>query len=194
MEVILREDFMSLGYVGDVVKVRRGYARNYLLPRGIAIEASSANNRALKHQLQGIMSKRMKRKAEAEQFGSVLSQIIVEFTLKLGAQGKSYGAITTRDVEAALKALGYEVDRRQIRLTDTIKAVGLHKAEVKLHSEVTVPVQLKVMAAQPVSPVESAAEGGTADEAKKGRAKRKTRKAESGEEGGAAEGAEPAAE
>lgn len=170
MEVILREDCLPLGYVGDTVRVKRGYARNYLLPRGLAVEASSTNSRALKHQLAGIMSKRVKKKAEAEQFGAVLSQIIVEFTLKMGAQGKSFGSVTTRDIEASLKGLGYEVDRRQIKLVEAIKGAGLHKAEVRLHSEVSVPLQIKVIAAQPV-----AAEG--AEIAEKGRGKKKSRKA-----------------
>lgn len=180
MEVILREDCLPLGYVGDTVRVKRGYARNYLLPRGLAVEASSTNSRALKHQLAGIMSKRLKKKAEAEQFGAVLSQIIVEFTLKMGAQGKSFGSVTTRDIEASLKGLGYNVDRRQIKLVEAIKGAGLHKAEVRLHSEVSVPLQIKVIAAQPV-----AAEG--AESAEKGRGKKKSRKAAAETEVGGSE-------
>lgn len=160
MEVILREDFLPLGYVGDTVKVKRGFARNFLIPRGVAIESSSQNERALKHKLSAIVAKRIKKKAEAEAFGNTLSQIIVEFTLKMGAGGKSFGAITARDVEGALKNLGYTVDRRQIRLVEVIKTPGQHKAEVKLHSEVTVPLQIKVIAAQIVAaPAEGAAKG-----------------------------------
>jgi large subunit ribosomal protein L9 len=149
MEVILREDYISLGYIGDTVRVRRGFARNYLIPRGIAVEASSQNERALTHKLGSIMAKRIKKKAEAEAFGKVLEQVTVEFTLKVGAKGKSFGSVTTRDIEASLKALGYEIDRRQIRLAETIKGPGVYKVEVKLHSEVTVAVQVKVIAAQP---------------------------------------------
>jgi large subunit ribosomal protein L9 len=160
MEVILREDFLPLGYVGDTVNVKRGFARNFLIPRGVAIESSSQNERALKHKLSAIVAKRIKKKAEAEAFGNTLSQIIVEFTLKMGAGGKSFGAITARDVEGALKNLGYTVDRRQIRLVDVIKTPGQHKAEVKLHSEVTVPLQIKVIAAQIVAaPAEGASKG-----------------------------------
>jgi hypothetical protein len=105
----------------------------------------------------------------------VLSQIIVEFTLKMGVQGKSFGSVTTRDIEASLKGLGYNVDRRQIKLVDAIKGAGLHKAEVRLHSEVSVPLQIKVIAAQPVA----AAEG--AEGAEKGRGKKKSRKAAAAE-------------
>jgi len=177
MEVILREDFLPLGYVGDTVKVKRGFARNFLIPRGVAIESSSQNERALKHKLSAIVAKRVKKKAEAEAFGNTLSQIIVEFTLKMGAGGKSFGAITARDVEGALKNLGYGVDRRQIRLLEVIKTPGQHKAEVKLHSEVIVSLQIKVIAAQIVTPpVEGAAKG----KGKKGSKK----KSEEGEEEG----------
>ena len=179
MEVILREDFLPLGYVGDTVKVKRGYARNFLIPRGVAIESSAQNDRALKHKLGAIVAKRIKKKAEAEQFGNILQQIIVEFTIKVGASGKSFGAITAKDIESTLKTLGYSVDRRQIRLVDAIKSVGMHKAEVKLHSEVTVPVQIKVLAAPQAAPVEGAA---------KGKGKRGAKKKDSDE--GAEEGSE----
>ena len=179
MEVILREDFLPLGYVGDTVKVKRGYARNFLIPRGVAIESSSQNERALKHKLSAIVAKRIKKKAEAEAFGNTLSQIIVEFTLKMGAGGKSFGSITARDVEGALKNLGYTVDRRQIRLLEVIKTPGQHKAEVKLHSEVNVPLQIKVIAAQIVAPpAEAAAKG----KGKKGAKKRSEEVSEEGVE------------
>jgi len=179
MEVILREDFLPLGYVGDTVKVKRGYARNFLIPRGVAIESSAQNDRALNHKRGAIVAKRIKKKAEAEQFGNILQQIIVEFTLKVGASGKSFGAITAKDIESSLKALGYTVDRRQIRLVDAIKSVGMHKAEVKLHSEVTVSVQIKVLAAPQAAPVEGAA---------KAKGKRGAKKKDSEE--GADEGSE----
>jgi large subunit ribosomal protein L9 len=184
MEVILREDYISLGYIGDTVRVSRGFARNFLLPRGIAVEASSENEKALKHKLGAIMAKRIKKKAEAEAYGKVLEQVTVEFTLKIGAKGKSFGSITTRDIETSLKALGYEIDRRQIRLAETIKGPGVYKVEVKLHSEVAVSVQVKVIAAQaPVS----------ASGSEKGK-KKGGRKAVDAEEGAEGEESESAAE
>jgi large subunit ribosomal protein L9 len=148
-----------LGYIGDTVKVRRGFARNFLIPRGIAVEASSGNERQLKHKLSAIVAKRVKKKAEAEAFAKVLGQVTVEFTIKVGAKGKSFGAVTSRDVEASLKALGYAVDRRQIRINETIKGPGVYTADVKLHSEVTVPVQVKVIAAQAPVAAEGAEKG-----------------------------------
>jgi large subunit ribosomal protein L9 len=183
MEVILREDFLSLGYVGDTVRVKRGFARNYLIPRGIAVESSTTNEKVLKHKLAAIVSKRIKKKAEAEQFAKILEQVIVEFTLKVGAKGKSFGSVTAKDVEASLKALGYEVDRRQIRVIDAIRGPGAHKVEVKLHSEVVVPVQVKVIAAQVAAP--AAAEG--EESGKKRKSRKKAESAEGGEEA-AAEG------
>ncbi len=186
MEVILREDYLSLGYVGDTVRVRRGYARNFLIPRGIAVESSASNDRVLKHKLSAIVAKRLKKKAEAEQFGKILEQVIVELTLKIGAKGKSFGSVTTKDIEAALKALGYEVDRRQIRIPDAIRAAGAHKVEVKLHSEVAVPLQVKVIAQQ-AAPV--AASEGEAD----AKGKRKSRK-KAAAEGQADEGDQSASE
>jgi len=181
MEVILREDYLQLGYVGDTVRVKRGFARNFLIPRGLAVEASKHNDRVLKHKLAAILSKRIKRKAEADQFGAILQQVTVEFTLKIGQQGKSYGAVTTRDIETSLKALGYSVDRRQIRVIDPIRGVGLHKVEVKLHSEVTVPLQIKVMAA--LAPVAaSPEEGSDAPKGKKGRKKQASAEVEAATE------------
>jgi large subunit ribosomal protein L9 len=175
MEVILREDFISLGYIGDKVKVRRGFARNFLIPRGLAVEASSANERALQHKLGAIVAKRLKKRAEAEAFGQVLQQVTVELTLKVGGQGKSFGSITAKDIEEALKGLGYAVDRRQIRLAEVIKGVGQYKVDVRLHSEVVIPVQLKVLAAQVVAPV--------SDE-DRGKGRKKAKKAKGAEEEG----------
>jgi large subunit ribosomal protein L9 len=161
MEVILREDYISLGYTGDTVKVRRGFARNFLIPRGIAVEATSGNESQLKHKLSAIVAKRIKKKAEAEAYAKVLGQVTVEFSIKVGSKGKSFGAITSRDVEASLKALGYTVDRRQIRINETIKGPGVYAVDVKLHSEVTVPVQVKVIAIQPpAAPADGAADKG----------------------------------
>lgn len=188
MEVILKEDYISLGYIGDTVRVRRGFARNFLIPRGIAVEASSGNERELKHKLSGIIAKRIKKKAEAEAFAKVLGQVTVEFTLKMGVKGKSFGSVTSRDIESSLKALGYEVDRRQIRISETIKGPGVYTVDVKLHSEVIVPVNVKVIAAQPVAT--PAAEG---EEGKgKKRSRKKSAKQAEGDTEAASESADQA--
>lgn len=144
MDVILQENYPSLGYVGDRVNVKGGFARNFLIPRGIAVEASSRNERVLKHRLQHIMAKRIRLKAEAEALGKQLADSSLEFTLKMSDSGKSFGSVTSRDVETALKAKGFEIDRKQIRLTETLRKAGDFKVSVKLHSEVTIAIPVRV--------------------------------------------------
>jgi large subunit ribosomal protein L9 len=149
MEIILQQDFISLGYVGDRVNVKPGYARNHLIPRGIAVEVSSANASALRHRLAAINAKRLKLKAEAEVYSKRLAEHILEFTLKFGAGGKSFGSITARDVEQALAERQITLDRRQIRLPEPIKTAGEHKVDIKLHSEVTTQITVRVIADRP---------------------------------------------
>ncbi|MFM1846773.1 MAG: ribosomal protein [Pseudomonadota bacterium] len=169
MNVILQSDFPSLGYVGDLVAVKPGYARNYLIPRGIAVEASSTNARLLKHRMDGINAKKMKLKVEAEALAQRLGVVTLDFTIKMGSGGRSFGAITVKDVDAALKTKGFELDKKQIKLLEPFKKPGEYKVNVKLHSEVTAFVNTKVVAE--VSEKKAAEEG----EAKP----KKSRKAES---------------
>lgn len=149
MEVILQENYPSLGYVGDRVKVRRGFARNYLLPRGIAVEAGSSNARLLSHKLSGINAKKAKLKAEAEQLAASLSQVSLDFVMKLGTQGKSFGAVTLRDIEIQLEQKSFKLERKQLRLSEAIKAPGSYILHVKLHSEVSLDLPIKVTAEKP---------------------------------------------
>jgi len=146
MEVILREDFPALGYVGDRVKVRPGYARNFLLPRGIALEISRRNTKMMDHLLSGIAAKRKKLKRLAEEQGGEVAKIVLEFALRIGKRGKSFGSITARDIEHQLSAKGFACDRKRIRLPEPIKRAGEFKVELHLHSEVTVPIMVVVKA------------------------------------------------
>jgi large subunit ribosomal protein L9 len=150
VEVILREDFPSLGYVGDKVSVRAGYARNFLLPRGVAVEAFSHNQRQMQHQMAGIMSRRARLKAQAEELGRRLEATELAFTVKVGSQGKLFGSITAKDIEAQLREKGFAVDRKQIKITDQLKKSGSYKVQVKLHAEVTVNVTVKIESDGPV--------------------------------------------
>jgi large subunit ribosomal protein L9 len=149
VEVILKQKIEGLGAEADVVKVKRGFARNFLLPQDRAFEATKAN---LRH-VNRLKEVRAKREAdeivEAENAAGKLKKLRLSIVLSLGQGGKSFGSVTSRDVEASLKALGYEIDRRQIRISETIKAPGVYTVEIKLHSEVIVPVSVKVIAAQP---------------------------------------------
>jgi large subunit ribosomal protein L9 len=176
MDVILQQNFASLGFLGDRVAVKRGYARNYLLPRGIAVEASSSNARQLKHRLNGINAKRLRMKGEAEKLGEQLKAVPLEFTLKLGGQGKSFGAVTSKDIELVLKQAGFELDRRQIRLAEAIKSGGHFEVHVRLHSEVTISLPVTVKAEVAAAAVEADLdEAGAKRERRKGGRGRKAK-------------------
>lgn len=152
MEVILQQDYPALGYVGDVVKVRSGYARNFLIPRGVALELSSRNAKLLTHKMAGVQAKRTKLKAQAEEVATRLKEVKLEFTLIFGQAGKAFGAVSARDIELDLNSKGFTFERRQIRLAQAIKSAGTFKIEVKLHSEVVVPLEVKVQVQKAVSP------------------------------------------
>jgi len=179
MEVILKQDYPSLGYVGDKVNVRRGYARNFLIPRGLAVEIGSRNARTLKHLVAGVEAHKAKLKSTAEELAKRLGELKLEFTLKLGAVGKSFGSISLRDVELALEAQGHKLDRRQLKLSEQIKSGGNFNLIVKLHSEVSVNIPIHVSAERAAAPAtEEGEEGPRRKRGGKGRGK----KAEAGEE------------
>lgn len=146
MEVILRENYPSLGYVGDIVDVRRGYARNFLLPKGIALELTKRNAKALNHQLAAINAKRAKIKAEAEVRAKTLEGLTLEFPLKTGKDGRLFGSVTAREIERMMAEKGIVVDKKQIKLNEPIKKAGTKEISVKLHSEVAVTVKIVVIA------------------------------------------------
>lgn len=146
MEIILAKDYPSLGFVGDSIKVKSGYARNYLIPEGIAVEASSRNASELKHRLSGILAVKKALKAEAQAKAEDLKKLDVSVLLKIGEGGKSFGSIGTKDIEAILVEKGLEVSRRQIQLQDPIRTVGEFPIQIKLHSEVIGEIILKVVA------------------------------------------------
>lgn len=174
MDVILREDFPSLGYIGDRVKVKPGYARNFLIPRGVAIEASSRNAKLLNHKLSGIMAKRIKLKAEAEAAAAEMQKLTLEFTLKFGEKGRSFGAVTPRDIEQAFEKLGHKIDRRRIRIEEQLKTAGSYTVGVRLHAEVIAKVPVVIRAEQPVvAKAEESTEEGTKKATAKKRAPRK---------------------
>lgn len=144
MDIVLQEDYPQLGYVGDRVSVKNGFARNFLIPQGIAIEASSRNAKVLEHMMAAIMVKKAKLKSAAEEFAEELSTLRIEFKLKVGAGNKAFGSITSRDIEAALKAKDLKIEKKQIRLAEPIKTVGETKVEIRLHSEVTTEITVDV--------------------------------------------------
>lgn len=148
MDVILREDVPNLGVTGDLVKVRPGYARNFLLPRGLAVIADHRNVHALEHEKRVAGEKRDRDRKGAESFAGKLAALRVTIQARAGEEGKLFGSVTNLDIEKALADLGVTVERRRIALEDPIKAVGEYTVEVQLPSAVRANLAVVVVAQQ----------------------------------------------
>ena len=146
MKLILREDVPNLGRGGEVVEVKPGYGRNFLLPRGLAVAATPRNVRELEHQKQVAAAKAAKMKASAEAVAKRLADTPVTLKRKVGEQDKLYGSVTAMDIAEALATRGLSVDRRSIDLVEPIKTTGDFEVPVKLHSEVVGKARVKVEA------------------------------------------------
>jgi large subunit ribosomal protein L9 len=146
MKLILREDVYNLGKGGELVEVKAGYGRNFLIPRGLAVLANPKNIREVEHQKAVAAAKAAKLKASAEAVAKRLSDTPVTLRRKVGEQDKLYGSVTAMDVAEALAARGLDIDRRTIDLAEPIKALGDFEVGVKLHSEVVGKVKVKVEA------------------------------------------------
>jgi len=144
MKVILLGDLETLGYEGDIADAARGYARNYLIPKGLAIEASEANLKALEMRRKKILAKRTKDKEEAEGVREKLSEITIRVKAKAGEEGKLYGSVTSRDIAQQLDAQGVEVDRRKIIIDEAIRSLGEFQVPIKLHPEVVATIKVVV--------------------------------------------------
>lgn len=143
MEVILREDVQNLGTVGDIVKVKPGFARNYLLPRGLAVIADHRNVHVLEHQKRVVADKREHDRRQAQTAAQALSSIRVTIKARAGEEGKLFGSVTNLDIEKALSEQGVSVERRRIRLDEPIKSIGEHI--VPVHLGVGVDAQVTVV-------------------------------------------------
>jgi large subunit ribosomal protein L9 len=155
MKVILREDVQGVGNIGDVLEVAGGYARNFLLPRNKAVEATGRNLKAVEHVKRVISEKAKKEKTEVEEYAKKVSAAAVTITVQVGKDNKLFGAVTTKDIAEALAAQGIEVDKRKIHLDHPIKELGTTSVSVKLHSQVTATVSVTVAPAE--APAEAAA-------------------------------------
>jgi len=144
MNVILMQDFEPLGYEGDIVDVARGYARNYLIPKGLATEASNANLKALEMRKGKILAKRTEDREEAERAREKISEITIRIKAKAGEEGKLYGSVTSRDIAQHLDAQGVEVDRKKIIIDESIRSLGEFEVPVKLHPEVVAAIKVIV--------------------------------------------------
>jgi large subunit ribosomal protein L9 len=145
MKVILREDVDHVGKMGDLVTVKDGYARNYLLPRDMAAPATERNVRALEHQKRLIETKRKKERAAAEELVKRLASIPLTFPMQAGEDDKLFGSVTSKDIADALAAKDFAVDRRKIVLEKPIKALGTFTIPIKFSSEITGQVSVSVV-------------------------------------------------
>lgn len=145
MQVILQENVPQLGKAGDVVTVKEGYGRNFLLPSGKAVMADPKNLRMLDHQKRVVAAKEMKRKSEAEDIARKLGELSVTISREVGEAEKLFGAVTTKDIAESLRREGYAIDRHDIKLDEPIKQLGIFDVGVKLHAEVTGTVKVWVV-------------------------------------------------
>lgn len=142
--VLLREDIETLGGRGEIVKVKAGYARNYLLPQGLASLATKGNIKQIEQEREALLKKAAVERSTAEAQKDQMGSVSLEFARKVGDTGHLFGSVTSMDIVEALKAKGYEIDRRRVTLKDAIKETGEFTVPVKLHREVTIDVPVKV--------------------------------------------------
>ncbi len=144
-KILLREDVDDLGARGEIVRVRAGYARNYLLPRKLAVEATTSNVKQIEQERAALLKKEATERGTAEGQAEQMRALVLEFKRKSGEQGALYGSVTSMDIADALKERGYEIDRHRLHLREPIKRLGDVAVPLRLHREVTVDLQVKVI-------------------------------------------------
>jgi large subunit ribosomal protein L9 len=145
MEVILREHVEHVGERGEIVKVADGYARNYLLPRKLALPVTDANRKHVERERKITEAREAETKGQAQAFAARLSALDIAIRRRVGETDQLYGSVTPSDIADFLKAKGFEIDRRKIILPEAIKTIGEHTVPLKLHREVTVPLKVRVV-------------------------------------------------
>ncbi|MBM3812520.1 MAG: 50S ribosomal protein L9 [Acidimicrobiia bacterium] len=145
MEVILREDIDKLGHRGQLVKVAAGYARNFLLPRKLAVQATEANKKIVEQERQAHLRKEAKLAGEASELAKLMAGVTVTIASKAGEQDQLFGSVTSKDIAEALEKQNFSIDRKKILLDEPIRQLGEHKVSLKLHREVTAEVTVNVV-------------------------------------------------
>ena len=145
IELILREDVDKLGSRGQLVKVSPGYARNFLLPKRLAVAASEANKKIVEQERQAHLKRDAKEQAGAADLAKMMDAVTVTISQKAGENDQLFGSVTTKDIADGLEAQGYSIDRRKIQLDTPIKTLGEHKVTVRLHREVTAEITVSVL-------------------------------------------------
>lgn len=146
IEVILRQDIDTLGKAGALVKVRPGYARNYLLPHGLAFEATAGNRKRIEAEQRSRQVKQAQEREAAQKLASAISALQLKIAAKAGEEGKLFGSVTAQEIADHLRLAGHDIDKRRIELDQPIRQVGHHAVKVRLHPEVDATVQLEVVA------------------------------------------------
>ncbi len=144
MEVILREDVEKVGNRGSVVKVADGFARNFLLPKRLAVPATDANKKIVEQEREAYLRREVKAKGDAEQLGQIMGNVVLTFRQKVGENNQLFGSVTAKDIADALEAQKYHIERRRVELEAPIRTVGEHEVNVRLHRDVTIPVKVVV--------------------------------------------------
>jgi large subunit ribosomal protein L9 len=145
MEIILREDVEKLGARGQVLKVANGYARNYLLPKRLAVAATEANKKIVEQERQAHLRREAKAKGEAQDLAKLMGGVTVTIAQKAGESDQLFGSVTSKDIAEGLEKQNFSVDRRKIQLEEPIKQLGEHKVTVRLHREVPVEITVQVV-------------------------------------------------
>ena len=145
MEIILRESVSSLGKAGDTVRVSDGYARNYLIPRGLALLSDKKNAAQLERQRNMILARAAKLKAEHEALAVQLEGLDVSVAVRVGEEGRLYGSVTSMDIAKAIESRGYKIDRRKIQMDEPIKSTGEFVVPVKLGADIAASLKVKVV-------------------------------------------------
>lgn len=145
MKVILKEDVKNIGNMGQILDVADGFARNYLVPRGLAMEANVKNIKSLEHVKRVVQEKAKKVKSQAQDLSTRIANITVVIKAKAGEEGKLFGSVTTMDIAEQLKNEGVDIDKKKISLDEPIKRLGTYTVNIKLHPEVSTPFQVEVI-------------------------------------------------
>jgi large subunit ribosomal protein L9 len=145
MEIILRQAVENLGKTGDVVKVKSGYARNYLLPHGLAYEATPGNLKRIQQERDRLEAAENERRTAAQTLAERLEQVSLTFSARVGEEGKLFGSVTAADIQQQLESQGYHIERRQIDLHEPIKALGVYRVPIRLHADVKPEVRVWVI-------------------------------------------------
>lgn len=148
MEIILREDVEKVGSRGSVVKVADGYARNFLLPKRLAVLATDANKKIVEQEREAYLRREAKATSEAQDLGKLLTNVTLTFHQKVGENNQLFGSVTAKDIADALEAQRFHIERRKVQLEEPIRTLGEHQVMLRLHRDVSTPIKVVVEAEQ----------------------------------------------